>query len=302
MKISLIGLGKMGSNLALNLKDHGNHVIGFDVSEDSRKQMEEEGIETVENLNELLSKMEIPRVMWLMLPSGKPTDETIQKLSENLSPGDILIDAGNSRYTDSVKHAQQLNDKGILFLDCGTSGGTSGARYGACMMVGGDKEAFDYLEPVFTEVALEGGLVYTGKAGSGHFMKMVHNGIEYGMMEAIGEGFQLMKKSGFEYDLAAVANNWRHGSVIRGWLMDIVYDQLSKDHNLEDIIGEVDTNGEAKWTVEAALDKEVPVPVIALSLMTRNASKDYEKFSCKVVAAMRNGFGGHSVKKNNEER
>lgn len=302
MKISLIGLGKMGSNLALNLKDHGNHVIGFDVSEDSRKQMEEEGIETVENLNELLSKMETPRVMWLMLPSGKPTDETIQKLSEDLSPGDILIDAGNSRYTDSIRHAQQLNDKGILFLDCGTSGGTSGARYGACMMVGGDKEAFDYLEPVFTEVALEGGLVYTGKAGSGHFMKMVHNGIEYGMMEAIGEGFQLMKNSGFEYDLAAVANNWRHGSVIRGWLMDIVYDQLSKDHNLEDIIGEVDTNGEAKWTVEAALDKEVPVPVIALSLMTRNASKDYEKFSCKVVAAMRNGFGGHSVKKNNEER
>ena len=237
-----------------------------------------------------------------MLPSGKPTDETIQKLSEDLSPGDILIDAGNSRYTDSMRHAQQLNDKGILFLDCGTSGGTSGARYGACMMVGGDKEAFDYLEPVFTEVALEGGLVYTGKSGSGHFMKMVHNGIEYGMMEAIGEGFQLMKNSGFEYDLAAVANNWRHGSVIRGWLMDIVYDQLSKDHNLEDIIGEVDTNGEAKWTVEAALDKEVPVPVIALALMTRNASKDYEKFSCKVVAAMRNGFGGHSVKKNNEER
>lgn len=302
MKISLIGLGKMGSNLALNLKDHGNHVIGFDVSEDSRKQMEKEGIETVENLNELLSKMETPRVMWLMLPSGKPTDETIQKLSEDLSPGDILIDAGNSRYTDSMRHAQQLNDKGILFLDCGTSGGTSGARYGACMMVGGDKEAFDYLEPVFTEVALEGGLVYTGKSGSGHFMKMVHNGIEYGMMEAIGEGFQLMKNSGFEYDLAAVANNWRHGSVIRGWLMDIVYDQLSKDHNLEDIIGEVDTNGEAKWTVEAALDKEVPVPVIALALMTRNASKDYEKFSCKVVAAMRNGFGGHSVKKNNEER
>lgn len=297
MKIGLIGLGKMGSNLALNLRDHGEHVIGFDVSEESRKQMEAEKIETVSSLEELLSKTETPRVMWLMLPSGKPTEETIQYLSDNLNSGDILIDAGNSRYTESLKHAELLNEKGIKFLDCGTSGGTSGARNGACMMIGGDKEAFDYLESTFKNVAIEEGLIYTGRAGSGHFMKMVHNGIEYGMMEAIGEGFQLMKESGFDYDLAAVANNWRHGSVIRGWLMDIVYDQLTKSHNLENIVGEVDTNGEAKWTVEAALEKEVPTPVIALSLMTRNASKDHEKFSCKVVAAMRNGFGGHSVKK-----
>ena len=297
MKIGLIGLGKMGANLALNLKDHNRDVIGFDLSPETRSIMEEQGIKTVSYIDSLICSVDTPRIMWLMVPSGKPTDQVIEELAEKLEPGDIVVDGGNSRYTDSIEHAKLLRAKGIKFLDCGTSGGTSGARYGACMMVGGDKEAFAMLEDTFKDVACEDGLIYTGEAGSGHFMKMVHNGIEYGMMQAIGEGFQLMKESGFDYDLAAVAYNWNHGSVIRGWLMEICHEQLSNDHNLESIIGEVDTNGEAKWMVEDALEKEVPVPVVALALMARNASKDHEKFSCKVVAAMRNGFGGHSVHK-----
>lgn len=297
MKIGLIGVGKMGSNLALNLRDHDRDVICYDVSEESLEHMRNEGLATASSVDDLISKLESPRILWLLLPCDDPTDNMIDTLSSKLAKGDIVIDAGNSKYKKSIKHAEMLNAKGILFLDCGTSGGTSGARYGACMMVGGDKEAYDYLKETFEAVCCEDGLIYTGKAGSGHFMKMVHNGIEYGMMEAIGEGFQLMKESEFNYDLAAVANNWNHGSVIRGWLMEIVHDQLTKDKDLSDIVGEVDTNGEAKWTVEAALEKEVPTPVIALALMVRNASKDHEKFGCKVVAAMRNGFGGHSVKR-----
>lgn len=297
MKIGLIGLGKMGSNLAYNLQDHNNEVIGYDLSSEARSAVEQNGVKTVSHLEEMIASLDKPRIVWLMVPCGKPTEDILNALSDVLESGDIVIDGGNTKYTESIKHAEKMHSKGILFLDCGTSGGVSGARYGACMMVGGDKEAFETLKGVFEEVTCERGLIYTGPSGSGHFMKMVHNGIEYGMMEAIGEGFQLMKESGFDYDLAAVADNWNHGSVIRGWLMELVYDQLSKDYNLQSIIGEVDTNGEAKWTVEAALEKEVPVPVIALSLMTRNASKDHEKFACKVVAAMRNGFGGHDVHK-----
>lgn len=295
MKIGLIGLGKMGGNLALNLRDHNIDVIGYDLSLESRKWVSENNVETVDSMDDLLNHLDSPKVLWLLLPSGEPTDKTIKELSEKLDEGDIIIDAGNSRYIDSINHANLLKEK-IKFMDCGTSGGISGARNGACIMVGGDIEAYHFLEDVFKSIAIDGGLMYTGTAGSGHFMKMVHNGIEYGMMQAIGEGFQLMKKSGFNYDLAAVAGNWCHGSVIRGWLMEIVQEQLSKDGNLEKIVGEVNTNGEAKWAVEAGLEKEVPMPVTALSLMVRNASKDNEKFSCKVVAAMRNGFGGHLVK------
>lgn len=295
MSVGLIGLGKMGANLALNLKDHHRDVVGFDTSEKIRFDMKDQGIQTVSTISELITSLSKPRVIWLMLPCGKPTDETIARLSQEMQEGDIVIDGGNSRYTDSIHHSAVLHEKGIYFLDCGTSGGVSGARYGACMMVGGDKEAYQHLEEIFQDLTVDGGLMYTGKAGSGHFMKMVHNAIEYGMMEAIGEGFQLLKESEFAYDLSKVAYNWNHGSVIRSWLMEIVQEQLDKDHNLEDILGVVHTNGEAKWAIETALEKEVPMPVIALSLMTRNASKDNEKFACKIVAAMRNGFGGHAL-------
>ena len=297
MKIGLIGLGKMGANLAMNFKDHQHEVIGYDLSEAACESIAEKGIQVAKDMDDLIAKLDKPRVLWLMLPCGGPMDSTIDALSEKLAADDIVIDGGNSRYTDSMQHAKICANKQIRFLDCGTSGGVSGARNGACLMVGGDKSAFDVVKDALADVAVDQGMTYTGKAGSGHFMKMVHNGIEYGMMQAIGEGFQLMKESGFDYDLVEVAKNWNHGSVIRGWLMEIVQSQLEKDPDLADVVGEVDASGEAKWTVEIALEKNISMPVTALSLMVRSASKDQEKFSSKMVAVMRNGFGGHNVKK-----
>lgn len=297
MKIGLIGLGKMGANLAMNFKDHQHEVIGYDLSEAACESIAEKGIQVAKDMDDLIAKLDKPRVLWLMLPCGGPTDSTIDALSEKLAADDIVIDGGNSRYTDSMQHAKICANKQIRFLDCGTSGGVSGARNGACLMVGGDKSAFDVVKDALADVAVDQGMTYTGKAGSGHFMKMVHNGIEYGMMQAIGEGFQLMKESGFDYDLVEVAKNWNRGSVIRGWLMEIVQSQLEKDPDLADVVGEVDASGEAKWTVETALEKNISMPVTALSLMVRSASKDQEKFSSKMVAVMRNGFGGHNVKK-----
>lgn len=297
MKIGLIGLGKMGANLAMNFKDHQHEVIGYDLSEAACESIAEKGIQVAKDMDDLIAKLDKPRVLWLMLPCGGPMDSTIDALSEKLAADDIVIDGGNSRYTDSMQHAKICANKQIRFLDCGTSGGVSGARNGACLMVGGDKSAFDVVKDALADVAVDQGMTYTGKAGSGHFMKMVHNGIEYGMMQAIGEGFQLMKESGFDYYLVEVAKNWNHGSVIRGWLMEIVQSQLEKDPDLADVVGEVDASREAKWTVETALEKSISMPVTALSLMVRSASKDQEKFSSKMVAVMRNGFGGHNVKK-----
>lgn len=297
MKIGLIGLGKMGANLAMNFKDHQHEVIGYDLSEAACESIAEKGIQVAKDMDDLIAKLDKPRVLWLMLPCGGPMDSTIDALSEKLAADDIVIDGGNSRYTDSMQHAKICANKQIRFLDCGTSGGVSGARNGACLMVGGDKSAFDVVKDALADVAVDQGMTYTGKAGSGHFMKMVHNGIEYGMMQAIGEGFQLMKENGFDYYLVEVAKNWNHGSVIRGWLMEIVQSQLEKDPDLADVVGEVDASREAKWTVETALEKSISMPVTALSLMVRSASKDQEKFSSKMVAVMRNGFGGHNVKK-----
>lgn len=254
MKIGLLGM--MGANLAMNFKGHQHEVIGYDLSEAACESIAEKGIQVAKDMDDLIAKLDKPRVLWLMLPCGGPTDSTIDALSEKLAADDIVIDGGNSHYTDSMQHAKICANKQIRFLDCGTSGGVSGARNGACLMVGGDKSAFDVVKDALADVAVDQGMTYTGKAGSGHFMKMVHNGIEYGMMQAIGEGFQLMKESGFDYDFVEVAKNWNHGSVIRGWLMEIVQSQLEKDPDLADVVGEVDASGEAKWTVETALEKK----------------------------------------------
>lgn len=231
MKIGLLGM--MGANLAMNFKGHQHEVIGYDLSEAACESIAEKGIQVAKDMDDLIAKLDKPRVLWLMLPCGGPTDSTIDALSEKLAADDIVIDGGNSRYTDSMQHAKICANKQIRFLDCGTSGGVSGARNCACLMVGGDKSAFDVVKDALADVAVDQGMTYTGKAGSGHFMKMVHNGIEYGMMQAIGEGFQLMKESGFDYDLVEVAKNWNHGSVIRGWLMEIVQSQLEKDPDLQ---------------------------------------------------------------------
>ncbi|MGX8832940.1 phosphogluconate dehydrogenase (NAD(+)-dependent, decarboxylating) [Amedibacillus sp. YH-ame10] len=294
MEIALIGLGKMGSNLAQNLKDHGQTVIGFDLNETARTQLQELGIETASSIDEQLGRMHGKKIVWMMLPSGKPTEDTILYLMDRMSKGDILIEAGNSNYKDSMRRAALVSEKGIQYLDVGTSGGTSGARNGACLMIGGPKEAYDYMADIFTSISVEKGCTYAGKSGAGHFMKMVHNGVEYGMMQAIGEGFQIMEESEFGYDLQAVAENWNHGSVIRGWLMEIMEEKFGDQPHLENYRGIVDASGEAKWTVETALEMEVPAPVIALSLMMRNRSKEEDSFSGKVVAALRNGFGGHA--------
>ena len=297
MKLAIIGLGKMGANIALNLIDHGYEVVGFDKMEIARENARKQNIETVDTLEELLAALPERKVIWMMVPSGAPTEECVNTLAGMLNENDILIDAGNSNYKDSMRRAESVGTNGIHYMDIGTSGGTSGAREGACLMIGGRKEDYDYLEKVFDDISIKDGQLYTGVNGSGHFMKMVHNGIEYGMMQAMGEGFQLMKESPFEYDLEKVAKNWNNGSVIRGWLMELAESQFRAHPNLEDIKGVVDASGEAKWTVETALDLEVAVPVIALSLMTRNKSKDEDKFSCRVVSALRNGFGGHSFTK-----
>lgn len=296
MKIGLVGLGKMGHNLALNLNDNGHEVIGFDLSEESRTSAEKNGITTATSFSEQISRLSAPRILWLMVPSGAATQAVIDEALNLLEPGDVLIDAGNSNYKDSVRHGKVCAGKGINFLDVGTSGGTSGARYGACLMIGGDQKAYDLLAEVFDQVSCEDGCVYVGPAGAGHFMKMVHNGVEYGMMEAIGEGFAIMREAPFDYDLAAVAKNWNHGSVVRSWLMELAEAQLTEHPDLADIKGIVAASGEAKWTVEAALAEEVPAPVIAQALFERNASQmGEENFSNKMVSALRNGFGGHAI-------
>lgn len=295
MDIGLIGLGKMGSNLALNLRDHGHNVIGFDLNKEARNKVLEEGVDVVDNLDDLLLKLPKRKVIWVMVPSGEPTEQMIDSLRKKLSAQDIIIEAGNSYYRDSMRRYELVHEENLYYLDVGTSGGMSGARNGACLMIGGDEEAYHYMEAVFKDVSVEKGCLYTGKSGSGHFMKMIHNGIEYGMMQAIGEGFQIMQESDFQYDLAKVAENWNHGSVIRSWLMEIAENKFSSSPNLADYRGIVDASGEAKWTLETALEMEIPTPVIALSLMMRNRSKEDDSFSCKVVAALRNGFGGHEI-------
>lgn len=297
MKIGVVGLGKMGSNIAHNLLDNHVEVVGYDINDEVRKSVADQGIDVAHSLDALFQSLPERKIIWLMVPCGKATEDSIQGLKEFMQADDILIDAGNSNFHDSIRHAKELKEIGIHFLDVGTSGGVSGARNGACLMVGGDPEAVVFLEPVFKAIAQEDGYLHTGEAGSGHFLKMVHNGIEYGMMEAIAEGFHVLHESNFDYNLEAVAKNWNHGSVIRSWLMELAEQQFGAHADLADIKGVVDASGEAKWTVESALDFEVPVPVIALSLMVRNASKQDDNFACKVLSVLRNGFGGHSYEK-----
>ncbi|MEK5138947.1 phosphogluconate dehydrogenase (NAD(+)-dependent, decarboxylating) [Priestia sp. FSL W8-0001] len=297
MQIGMIGLGKMGANLSLNLMEHNHAVVAFDVNKEAVKTLEEQGAVGAHSIEELVKKLEKPKVAWVMVPAGDLTEKVINELQGLLDEGDIIIDGGNSKYQDSVRHAEKAHQKGIHFFDVGTSGGMEGARNGACMMIGGDKEAFAHIEPIFKDINVEKGYLYAGDAGSGHFLKMVHNGIEYGMMQAIAEGFDVLQKSQFDYDYEAVARVWNNGSVIRSWLIELMERAFSKDPRLDDIRGVMHSSGEGKWTVESALDLQVPTPVIALSLMMRYRSLEDDTFTGKVVAALRNEFGGHAVEK-----
>lgn len=297
MKLAIIGLGKMGLNLAQNLLDNDYEVVAHDLNEAALKKAEEAGAQVAFSIEEVIAKLPKRKVVWMMVPAGEITEKVTLEISPLLSNEDILIDGGNTKYTDTIRRAKTLHEKGVYFLDVGTSGGMEGARNGVCIMVGGKKEAFDYLEPVFKDVSVEKGYLYTGESGSGHFLKMVHNGIEYGMMQAMGEGFDILEKSCFDYNYEEVAQVWNHGSVIRSWLMELMQAAFSKDPELEGIKGVVQASGEGKWTVETALELETAAPVIAMSLMMRNRSLEQDTFSGKVVASLRNQFGGHTVEK-----
>ncbi len=294
-KIGIVGFGKMGMAIALNLRDKGFDVTGYDISPDLREKATSDNLAAVDTLALMVQKLPAPRLIWLMIPAGEAVTQTLQQLAQLLSPGDTLIDGGNSRYKDSVGRYQALNALGIHLLDCGTSGGVSGARNGACLMIGGDKTVFERWEYVFRAIAQPDGYLYTGGPGSGHFVKMVHNGIEYGMMQAMAEGFEVLEKSEYDIDYQQVARVWNHGSVIRGWLMELAESAFAADPDLSAIKGKMFSSGEGKWTVETALDLGVPTPVIALSLFMRYRSLMEDTFSGKVVAALRHGFGGHVV-------
>ncbi|OIJ11575.1 6-phosphogluconate dehydrogenase (decarboxylating) [Anaerobacillus arseniciselenatis] len=296
MKIGLIGLGKMGLNLGQNLIDHNHEVVAFDVNQQSVEEMVKHGAQGTTSYKELIESLQMPRIIWIMVPHPV-VDSVIDEITPFLEKGDIVIEAGNSHYKESVRRYNHLKEYGIHFMDAGTSGGMEGARNGANYMVGGDKEAWEIVEPIFKDTAAENGYLYTGEAGSGHYLKMVHNGIEYGMMAAIGEGFEVLEKSQFDYDYEKVAKLWNHGSVIRSWLMELTEQAFSKDAKLDGIKGVMHSSGEGKWTVEEALDLQAATPVIAMSLLMRYRSLDSDTFNGKVVAALRNEFGGHAVEK-----
>ncbi|CEP67658.1 Hydroxy monocarboxylic acid anion dehydrogenase,HIBADH-type [Moorella glycerini] len=295
MQVGLVGLGKMGLNLALNIMEHGHEVIGYARTKATVDKAAAQGIKSAYSLEELVGQLKTPRLVWLMIPAGLVIDEVIEQLLPLLTPGDIIVDGGNSHYRDTLRRYQYLKEKGIRFADSGTSGGMEGARYGACCMVGAEDEVFAYLEPLFKDITVPGGYLHTGPPGSGHYVKMIHNGIEYGMMQAIGEGMEVLAKGPFKLDLKAVARVWRHGSVIRGWLMDLMESALSKDATLESIKDIAYSSGEGLWTVEEALRLKVPAPVITAALLMRYRSEQEESFATKVVAALRHEFGGHDV-------
>jgi 6-phosphogluconate dehydrogenase len=297
MQLGLIGLGKMGYNLALNFKRNGHSVIAYDTSKPAMERIQSEGITTVASISELVQALPGRRVIWIMVPAGGIVDILINNLDDFLRKGDILIDGGNSFFKDTQRRSRDLERIGIQLLDCGTSGGVTGALHGVCTMIGGSQEAYEYCKPIFDSMSVENGSLYCGKSGSGHFVKMIHNGIEYGMMQAIAEGFEVMNKFNNDFDLAAIAKVWNHGSVVRGWLMELSQRALDKDKNLESIKGIAHSSGEGKWTVETALEMGIPIPVITMSLLMRYRTQTEDTFSGKMVAALRNEFGGHGVEK-----
>jgi 6-phosphogluconate dehydrogenase len=297
MQLGLIGLGKMGANMAKRLLAAGHAVVGFDLSKDSVAALEAAGGVGSSSLADLVTKLTAPRAVWVMVPHGKPTDDAIAELLPRLGKGDVLVDGGNSRYLDSMAAARRCRERGVEFLDAGVSGGIWGLENGYCIMVGGSDTAYARLEPVFTALAPNGAAAHVGPSGAGHFVKMIHNAIEYAMLEALGEGFECLHRSDFGLDLAQVAELWRHGSVVRSWLLDLLATGFAKQGNdLPHIAGFIRDSGTGRWSVEYAVDRGIPIPVITQSLYERFQSQLDERFSAKVIAALRNEFGGHAVK------
>ncbi len=297
MELGMIGLGRMGANMTERLVGGGHRVISYDRNAEAIQRIVDIGGVGAHSLADFVKQITAPRVIWMMVPSGAPVDQTIEQLLPNLAKGDILIDGGNSNYKDSIRRAQLLQGQGLHFVDAGTSGGVWGLELGYCMMIGGEKGVVDALEPIFKTLAPPDGYLHVGPNGAGHFVKMIHNGIEYGMLQAYGEGFELLNASQFDLDFAKIAHLWNQGSVVRSWLLELAESALQKDPKLAGIKGYVEDSGEGRWTVEEAIEKSVPAPVLTLSLFARYASRQEDSFAAKVIAALRNEFGGHAVKK-----
>jgi 6-phosphogluconate dehydrogenase len=300
MQLGLIGLGKMGANMAERIKLGGHQVVGFDFNAEAVKKLTESGNVGVSSLEELVQKLEGRRAVWIMVPQGKPVDDTIAKLESLMNPGDIIIDGGNSMYKDSMRHYKEVTAKGFQFVDVGTSGGIWGLKEGYSMMIGGDQETVDYLAPIFKVLAPapDRGWGHVGPAGAGHFVKMVHNGIEYGMMQAYAEGFTILdRKEEMHLDLTQIAQIWRYGSVVRSWLLDLTADALAGNPTLDGLDAYVVDSGEGRWTVFEAIDLNVSAPVITESLIRRIRSREENNFTDRMLAIMRNEFGGHAVRK-----
>ncbi len=297
MKLAMIGLGRMGMNMAKRLLQGGHEVVAYNRSSGKTDQLVKDGAIGAYSLSDVAEKLSRPRIVWIMLPAGPAVDDHIQELEDCLSPGDIVIDGGNTYYKDDIRRAKHLEDKNIWYMDVGVSGGIWGLRIGYCLMVGGDKETYQLLEPIFKALAPEEGYLYCGPTGAGHFVKMVHNGIEYGMMQAYGEGFEILEASDYatSFNYADIAHLWNQGSVVRSWLLELAENAFRKDEKLSDIKGYVEDSGEGRWTIQQALETGVPAQVITLSLLRRFRSRQDNPFSDRVLAALRREFGGHAV-------
>ena len=300
MQIGMIGLGRMGGNMAQRLLNGGHAVVAYDPNPDAVSGLSAQGAAGASSLDDLVGQLDAPRAVWVMVPAGAPTEDTVNTLADKLSAGDAVIEGGNSYYRDSIRRAAALKESGLHFMDAGTSGGIWGLTEGYSLMIGGDDETYERLEPIFQTLAPgpDKGLGHVGPAGAGHFVKMVHNGIEYGLMQAYAEGFELMAaKEEMGFDLAQIAQIWRDGSVVRSWLLDLTAEALKDDPGLERLQAYVEDSGEGRWTLQESIDLAVPIPVIALSLQARFRSRQDQPFGARMLAAMRDRFGGHGFKK-----
>jgi len=297
MELGFIGLGKMGMNMVTRLRRDNHRVVVFDRSADLVKQAEGQGCVASSSLAEMIGKLAAPRTVWVMVPSGAPTEETVQAVAALLQPGDTIVDGGNTRFHDDVRRAADLKKKQLHYVDAGTSGGIWGLKVGYCLMIGGEAAPVKRLAPLFTTLAPENGWAHVGGHGAGHYVKMVHNGIEYSMMQGYAEGFELMSKSEYNLDLGRVADLWMHGSVVRSWLLELAVDALKDDPKLDKLKGFVQDSGEGRWMIADAIEKDVPVPTLTTALFTRFRSRQDQSFAEKMLAALRNAFGGHAVRR-----
>ena len=297
MKIGLVGLGKMGSNMLKRLKKDNHEIVAFDLNKDNVNKASQDGGIASDSIEDLVSKLEKPRNIWVMVPHGKPTNETIDKLISHLDKDDLIIDGGNSHYTETIKNSERCKEKGIHFVDAGVSGGIWGLKIGYNLMVGGPEKAVKRVDPIFISLAPENGYAHVGKTGAGHFVKMIHNALEYVMLQGIGEAFECMSRSEFDINLEQVSALWNNGAVVRSWLLELAASAFKEEGNsLEKIAPYIEDSGTARWTTEYAIKNAIPIPAITLSVYERFASREENPFSAKVIAALRNQFGGHAVK------